>query len=165
MSSVGCDMDEGACLNNRSLNGEECLIDFSSSEADTQPLPENDQKSDLGDNTDFTKHLTSVAQAQEKPKIYFTRLHADAIMPQKFYQCDAGIDFSMPRTMEVFPGKVTRVETGIAVDVPLNSYGRLVERSCIAAKGMSVGGGVIDCGYRGEVIICLTYIKKIIQVL
>lgn len=48
-------------------------------------------------------------------------------------------------------GQIKMVRTGIALELPPD-YGALVEdRSGLAAKGICTLGGVIDCGYRGEI--------------
>jgi dUTP pyrophosphatase len=55
-----------------------------------------------------------------------------------------------------------RVRTGIAVhfekpEAPQEKFGLLVrDRSSMASKGIVVSGGVIDAGYRGELLILLT---------
>ena len=49
------------------------------------------------------------------------------------------------------PGQIKMVRTGIALELPAG-YGALVEdRSGLATKGVCTLGGVIDCGYRGEI--------------
>lgn len=48
-------------------------------------------------------------------------------------------------------GQIKMIGTGIALELPAG-YGALVEdRSGLAAKGICTLGGVIDCGYRGEI--------------
>ena len=55
-----------------------------------------------------------------------------------------------------------RVRTGIAVhferpDAPHEKFGLLVrDRSSMASKGVVASGGVIDAGYRGELLVLLT---------
>ena len=50
----------------------------------------------------------------------------------------------------------TMVETGIAIRLPEGTYGRLAARSGMASKmGITVGGGVIDTDYSGEVKVIL----------
>ena len=48
------------------------------------------------------------------------------------------------------------VDTGIAIELPRGTYGRLAARSGMASKhGIAVGGGVIDADYTGEIIAIL----------
>ena len=48
------------------------------------------------------------------------------------------------------------VETGIAIELPKGTYGRLPARSGLASmQGIAVGWGLIDAHYRGEVKVIL----------
>ena len=52
------------------------------------------------------------------------------------------------------------ISTGIALELPPD-YGALVEdRSGLALKGVCTLGGVIDCGYRGEIKVVLVNLGK-----
>lgn len=56
---------------------------------------------------------------------------------------------------------VTKVRTGIALACMRDEkpYGLLMrDRSSMAAKGIAITGGVIDAGYRGEVMVLLNFI-------
>jgi dUTP pyrophosphatase len=51
----------------------------------------------------------------------------------------------------------TAVDTGIAIGLPPNTYGRIAERSGRALmQNLRVGGGVIDSDYTGEIRVILT---------
>lgn len=57
---------------------------------------------------------------------------------------------------------VTKVRTGIAVAciIGKKSYGLLIrDRSSMAAKGIATTGGVVDSGYRGEVMVLLNFVS------
>ena len=48
------------------------------------------------------------------------------------------------------------VATGIAVAIPPSYYGRIAPRSGLSVKyNIEVGAGVVDAGYRGELIVKL----------
>ena len=48
------------------------------------------------------------------------------------------------------------IDTGISVAIPAGTYGRIADKSGLAAKGrLSVAGGVIDADYRGPVVVLL----------
>lgn len=86
------------------------------------------------------------------------RLHPDACMPQYSHtgaQGDLAADLFCVESVSIRPGEVRATRTGIALEFP-NGYGALVEdRSGLALKGVCTLGGVIDVGYRGEVIVVL----------
>ena len=72
---------------------------------------------------------------------------------------DLGIDFYYyDRRMLAFtlkPHVVYQLPTGIVMAMD-EDYGMILkERSSLGSKGIALRAGVIDSGYRGEVIICL----------
>jgi dUTP pyrophosphatase len=74
---------------------------------------------------------------------------------------DLGYDVFSLEPLTLAPRCTVRVRTGIAVEArhPDSStpLGLLVrDRSSIAARGIATTGGVIDAGYRGEILILMT---------
>ena len=74
---------------------------------------------------------------------------------------DLGYDVFALEDVCLDPRETVRVRTGIAVearhpetDVPLGLLVR--DRSSMAARGLATTGGVIDAGYRGEILILMT---------
>jgi dUTP pyrophosphatase len=56
----------------------------------------------------------------------------------------------------LIPGRVTLIRTGIAVEFE-GGYGAIIkDRSSMATKGIKSSAGVIDAGYRGEILVALT---------
>ena len=47
------------------------------------------------------------------------------------------------------------MNTGVVVEIPVGLFGQIAARSSTALKGLSVGAGVIDPDYRGEVRVLL----------
>ena len=47
------------------------------------------------------------------------------------------------------------VSTGIAIQLPENTYGQIAPRSGLSVKGVDVGAGIIDEDYRGEIKVLL----------
>ena len=43
------------------------------------------------------------------------------------------------------------VSTGVQMAIPVGYYGRVAPRSGLSCKGLDIGAGVIDAGYRGEI--------------
>ena len=74
---------------------------------------------------------------------------------------DLGYDLFALETVRLEPRATVKVRTGIAVeardprsDAPLGLLVR--DRSSMAAKGIATTGGVIDAGYRGEILVLMT---------
>jgi dUTP pyrophosphatase len=74
---------------------------------------------------------------------------------------DLGYDVFALESIELAPCSTVRVRTGIAVEArdprtgePLGLLVR--DRSSMAARGLATTGGVIDAGYRGEILILIT---------
>jgi dUTP pyrophosphatase len=74
---------------------------------------------------------------------------------------DLGYDLFALATTQLAPRAMARVRTGIAVEArhpeTNAALGLLVrDRSSMAAKGIITTGGVIDAGYRGEILVLMT---------
>lgn len=93
------------------------------------------------------------------PRLTFRRLDPDLPPPRRTHDDDAGLDLRARVDVQLPPdGGRRTVPTGIAVDIPADHVGFLVARSGIAAEhGITVlnAPGIIDAGYRGEVIVIL----------
>ena len=86
------------------------------------------------------------------------RLRDDAVVPERAYSGDAGLDLAACERAELGPGERAVVATGLAVAIPDGYAGFVQPRSGLAARhGISVvnAPGLIDSGYRGEVRVVL----------
>lgn len=85
-------------------------------------------------------------------KIRFKKLHKDAQQPKKAHNTDAGFDLTAT-SMRV-TGSIVEYGTGIAVEIPEGYVGLVFPRSSICKKAIHLTNsvGVIDSGYRGEVM-------------
>jgi len=91
-------------------------------------------------------------------ELLFQRLHADAVVPERAYTGDAGLDLVACERAEIGPGERATVGTGLAVAIPEGHAGFVQPRSGLAADhGVTVLNtpGLIDSGYRGEVRVLL----------
>jgi dUTP pyrophosphatase len=81
-------------------------------------------------------------------------LNVDAKIPTKAHEGDLGYDLYSAEDIIIKPNCVTKVHTGIACSFP-NGYGALMrDRSSMATKAeIFVVAGVIDSGYRGEILV------------
>lgn len=84
------------------------------------------------------------------------KLHPQARMPERAHDTDAGYDLAAVGAHTIAPGSWATIPTGLAMTVPLGTYGRIAPRSGLAAKtGIDVLAGVIDRGYTAEVKVVL----------
>jgi dUTP pyrophosphatase len=86
------------------------------------------------------------------------RLREDAVVPDRAYEGDAGLDLAACERHELGPGERAVVGTGLAVEIPAGYAGFVQPRSGLAAKhGITIlnSPGLVDSGYRGEVRIIL----------
>jgi len=87
-----------------------------------------------------------------------TRLRDDAVVPERAYTGDAGLDLAACERVELRPGQRALVGTGLAVAIPEGYAGFVQPRSGLAARhGLSVvnSPGLVDAGYRGELRVVL----------
>jgi len=86
-----------------------------------------------------------IPETRESGNLRVMKLSDKAIIPTKGSRFAAGHDI-YALTDGLVPAKgQTMVETGIAIELPEGTYGRLAARSGMASKmGIAVGGGVID---------------------
>ena len=91
-------------------------------------------------------------------ELLFQRLHEDAVVPERAYASDAGLDLVACEGAEIGPGERAVVGTGLAVAISEGHAGFVQPRSGLAADhGVTVLNtpGLIDSGYRGEVRVIL----------
>jgi dUTP pyrophosphatase len=86
------------------------------------------------------------------------RLRGGVPLPRYAHRGDAGADLAIAEDVQLAPGERRLVRTGVALVIPEGSVGLVVPRSGLAARaGLTIvnSPGVIDSGYRGEVMVCL----------
>lgn len=86
------------------------------------------------------------------------RLREEAVLPERAYAGDAGLDLAACERVELGPGERAVVPTGLAVAIPEGYAGFVQPRSGLAARdGISVvnSPGLVDSGYRGEIKVVL----------
>jgi len=85
----------------------------------------------------------------------FARLDPAAVLPERAHPGDAGLDLRSAADIEVAPGERAMVPTGLSVAIPEGHAGLVLPRSGLASRqGLTLANapGLIDAGYRGEVI-------------
>jgi dUTP pyrophosphatase len=95
-------------------------------------------------------------------KVYFSKTKPNAIVPSKRDE-DAGYDFYScfeENEIRISPGEIAIVPTGIATSFSSNIVLFVKERSSTGSIGLALRMGVIDSGYRGEILIGLNNTTK-----
>lgn len=79
----------------------------------------------------------------------------------KVYAGDAGWDLAIAETYTIRPGESEYLHTHIAVELERGFYLRITNRSSTRNKfGVTVHEGIIDNGWRGELLIGVTNISR-----
>ncbi|MHA1971805.1 MAG: dUTP diphosphatase [Candidatus Hodarchaeales archaeon] len=83
------------------------------------------------------------------------KLNREAKLPTKHNRNDAGFDLYSIENTVLQPNQTKIIHTGISMEIEQGFYGQIKSRSSLASKGIFTTGGVIDSGYRGEIIVIL----------
>ena len=93
-----------------------------------------------------------------QPVLRLRVLDPDLALPVRAHDDDAGLDLRARHDVVLAPGERAAVPTGVAVAVPPGHGGFVLPRSGLARHhGITVANspGLVDPGYRGEVIVVL----------
>lgn len=91
-------------------------------------------------------------------RVYFKKVHTDAIVPSYAHRSDAACDLSAVEDYIIKPSKRILVDTGLQIAIPEGFEAQIRPRSGLAwKKGLTVvnSPGTIDCSYRGNVMVAL----------
>lgn len=85
-----------------------------------------------------------------------------SVMLEKAHEGDAGFDLLATEEIDLAPGEVGVVSTGLAMAIPDGYCGLLLPRSSMGKGGIIIPNspGLIDSGYRGEVKVLLLNLTK-----
>ena len=87
-------------------------------------------------------------------KIKIKKLDSGATLPSYAHPGDAAMDMYALEQTVLRPGVQQAVKTGIAMEIPHGYAGLVWDKSGLAIReGLKTTGGVIDAGYRGEIMI------------
>lgn len=87
--------------------------------------------------------------------IEVARIRADEVwgVPKRSYGSDAGLDLLVSRYTTIYTGTRVRIPHNLAVAIPEGYFGLVLPRSStFHEKGLIIHSGIIDPGYRGEVM-------------
>ena len=91
-------------------------------------------------------------------------INNNAIIPTRASKTSAGLNLCSSIDIYIKVGSIKKINTGICVSLPENSYGSIRDKSPLAAKGVLTLGGVIDNDYTGELIIIVTFLIEPIKI-
>eukprot|EP00435_Cladocopium_sp_Y103_P024444 s5200_g6.t1 len=86
-----------------------------------------------------------------KEELKVKLLSETAVLPTRGTEGSAGLDLSASEDYKINSGDYLLIKTGVAVELPRGTYGRLASRSSLASMGVEVSAGVIDRDFRGEI--------------
>ena len=83
-------------------------------------------------------------------------LHSElAKLPKRADEGAAGYDLTSIENISIPPKSRSLISTGLSIQLPMYSYGRIAPRSGLSVKGLDVGAGVIDESFRGIIKVLL----------
>lgn len=93
-------------------------------------------------------------------RVRYKKLSPYAVCPRYATEHSAGADLcaAVGSSVTVSPGETAMIPTGLAVELASGTVGLVCARSGLASKrGLAPANkvGVIDCDYRGEIIVAL----------
>jgi dUTP pyrophosphatase len=96
-------------------------------------------------------------------QLQFQRLDPGARLPERAHPGDAGLDLRSAVDVDVEPGQRAMVPTGVAVAIPDGHAGLVLPRSGLASRaGLTLANspGLIDAGYRGEIVCAVVNLDR-----
>ena len=89
-------------------------------------------------------------------------MNDNVIIPTRASKEPAGLD--LYSSIDIESGSIKKVNTGICISLPENSYGSIRDKSSLVSKGLLTLGGVIDKDYTGEIIVIMTSLIETIKI-
>jgi dUTP pyrophosphatase len=89
------------------------------------------------------------------------KVDPEAKLPSYAHPYDAGMDLFALEEVKVKPGEVARIRSGVMMEIPEGYVGLCWDKSGLAMKnGIKVLAGVIDAGFRGELVMGVINLGK-----
>lgn len=95
-------------------------------------------------------------------KIRVKKLHPEAVIPVYAKQGDAGLDLTAISEEWNEDNSMVTYGTGLAIEIPEGYVGLLFPRSSVYKTSLNLSNsvGVIDSGYRGEIMFKYRYLEE-----
>lgn len=93
----------------------------------------------------------------ENINIKFYKKNQDSLVPQYKTEGSSGADLYSAEEIDLQPGEIRAICTGIAIEIPEGYEGQIRSRSGLSLEGITVANapGTIDSDYRGEIKVIL----------
>ena len=91
-------------------------------------------------------------------------MNNNAIIPTRAFEEPAGLDLYSNINIDIEVGSIKKLNTGICISLPENSYGFIIDKSSLASKGLLTLGKVINKDYTGEIIVIMTSLIEPIKI-
>lgn len=90
------------------------------------------------------------------------KLMSGATMPTRSHADDAGLDLYARNGETIHPGEGASFDTGVCIELPYGTFGKIESRSGLNVKhGVVSCGGVIDHGYTGSIVVKLYNLSNV----
>src|SRR4051812_34645680 len=87
-------------------------------------------------------------------KLKIMRLDKSMKMPAYAHSDDGAFDLYAAKTITIKPGERVSIPSGLKMEIPYGYVGFIWDKSGLSHKfGLKTFGGVVDAGFRGEVMI------------
>lgn len=94
-------------------------------------------------------------------EIKVTKVDLEAKIPSYAHLGDAGMDLFALEDTPIKVGEIVKVRTGVSMEIPGGFVGLIWDKSGVSMNfGIKTMGGVIDSGYRGEIIVGVINLGK-----
>ena len=91
-------------------------------------------------------------------------MNDNAIIPTRAFEEPAGLNLYSNINIDIEVGSTKKLNTGICISLPENSYGFIIDKSSLAPKGVLTLGKVINKDYTGEIIVIMTSLIEPIKI-
>jgi dUTP pyrophosphatase len=89
------------------------------------------------------------------------KVDSEAKLPNYAHSYDAGMDLFALEEVKIKPGETAKIRSGIAVEIPEGYVGLCWDKSGLSMNhGIKVLAGVIDAGFRGELVMGVINLGK-----
>lgn len=104
---------------------------------------------------EFSQEVAFIPEESASFLLLWRSLDPRALPPRKAHPDDLGWDLYALEETTLLPYTPAGVRTGIALEFPPGVGGLIKDRSSLARRGIHTLAGVIDPGYRGEIVVVM----------